>query len=91
MRRYFILTFALLLVVVVQVMPQTDILDGDGGFSYAILTKAHLHPVSSSRVSPLPQPNTLGTKAEAPRVAAMSGDEALPETTPPKLARVLRC
>jgi len=91
MRRYIILTFVLLLVVVVQVIPPTDILDGDGGFSYAILTKAHFRPLRSSQVSPLPRPNAHSTTAEAASVAGISGDEALPGATPVKLARVLRC
>jgi len=91
MRRYFILTFVLLLVVVVQVMPPTDILDGDGGFSYAILTKAHFHPLGSSQVSPLSLPNAHSATAEPASVAGISGNEALAGATPPKLARVLRC
>ena len=91
MRRYLILTCVLLLIVVVLVILPTDILDGDGGFSYAILTQAHFHPLSSSQVSPLSQPNAHSSMAEAASVAGLSGDEALPGATPPRLARVLRC
>ncbi len=48
MRRYLILTFALVLIVVVQVVPQADLMDGDGGFSYAIVSRIHFHPSSST-------------------------------------------
>ena len=90
MRRYFILAFVLLLVVL-QAIPPTDIQDGDGGFSYAILTKAHFHPLGSSQVSPLSLPNAHSATAEPASVAGISGNEALPGATPQKLARVLRC
>lgn len=91
MRRYLILTFALLLIVVIQVVPQMDLSDGDGGFTYAIVTRAHVHALNSTqsmRALPLDlsfAPTTPKTFARA--ILATGGLPAAPAT----LSRVMRC
>ena len=91
MRRYLILTFALLLIVVIQVVPQMDLSDGDGGFTYAIVTRPHFHtPNSSQSMRALPLKLSLATTPPKNFTRAIQATGGLP-AAPAALARVMRC
>lgn len=91
MRRYLILTFALLLIVVIQVVPQMDLSDGDGGFTYAIVTRPHVHALNSTQSTrALPLDLSLATTPPKTFTRAMPATGELP-AAPATLARVMRC
>ena len=91
MRRYLLLTLALLLLFAVQMVPQGDLFDGDGGTSVAVLSKSHLHTPSCTRAVRLAPPRRLLLAAQAERRAAVM-PEAVPQTTISNdLVFVLRC
>ena len=91
MRRYFLLTLALLLIFAVQMVPQGDLFDGDGGTSVAVLSKSHLHTPSWTRAVRLAPPRRLALAAHVETHAAVLA-EAVPQTTLANdLVFVLRC
>ena len=91
MRRYFLLTLALLLIFAVQMIPQGDFSDGDGGASVTVLAKIHGHTPSCTRTVRLVSPQRLPMT-----VQAESRNAVLPEREPrvavvTSLTSVLRC
>lgn len=91
MRRYLILTFTLLLVVVIQVVPQVDLTDGDGGFSYAILCKPHFHPPCSAKTAGLPSALRLAAKGQPNESNWTPGAATATSVHCPESVSVLRC
>jgi|HubBroStandDraft_6_1064221.scaffolds.fasta_scaffold923499_2 hypothetical protein len=91
MRRYILLTLALLLIFAVQMVPQGDLFDGDGSVSVAVLSKTHLHTPSCTRAVRLVRPQRLEmtTQSESRSSALPECESRMPLST--KLISVLRC
>lgn len=90
MKRFLVLAFALLFVAATQVAPQADLMDGDAGFSYAILSNSHFHPPLSTRLAHLT--GRSFTSCGEPAIQGLCGPEtqtAFIRSSP--LATVLRC
>lgn len=91
MRRYLLLTLALLLLFAVQMVPQGDPFDGDGGASVTILSKSHLHVPSRTRtVRPAP-PRRQASPVQAERQTTVLPEGDLETTASTNLVFVLRC
>ncbi len=90
MKRFLVLAFALLFLAAIQVVPQTDLMDADGGFSYAILSKNYSHPPSSTSPANLPVQRPISAEqqprdgARFPEIGASAMRTSLRTT-------VLRC
>ena len=89
MRKLLVLAFALLLITVIHVVPTTDLSDGDGGFSYAILAKNHFHPPANSNGATLPSQRAV-TPTVRQRPSFLP-NEGTVHCRPLDLATVLRC
>jgi len=91
MRRYFLLTLALLLIFAVQVVPSVDPFDGDGGTSVAVLSKSHLHTPSGTRAVRLAPPQRQEITAQAENRKTEIPENELRTTISTSLISVLRC
>jgi hypothetical protein len=90
MKRFLVLAFALLFVTAIQVVPQVDLTDGDAGFSYAILSKSHFHPPSSTNLANLSAQRFRASDQAATRGYA-GPDMGTTRGGSSPMATVLRC
>ena len=91
MRRYFLLILALLLIFAVQIVPQGDFSDGDGGMSVTVLSKTHGHTPSCTRTVRLASPQRLQMTLQAESRNTVLPERESRATVSPNLTSVLRC
>jgi hypothetical protein len=92
MRRYLILSFALLLLIfAVQVVPATDLADGDSGVNYAILTGTAFHPPSTTKPLTFAAPQHFEAAKQPANFYWFSRDAQTESASATHLVSVMRC
>ena len=91
MRRYILLTLALLLVFAVQVVPQGDFFDGDVGVSAAIQSKTHWHTPSCTRMVRVAPPQRMQVAAQPESRNTVLAEGDFRATISANMVIVLRC
>jgi hypothetical protein len=90
MKKFLVLAFALVFVAAIHVVPQLDLADGDGGFSYAVLAKYHFHPLSGTNLANQPTRGFIAATQTSKRgFARLDIGTAYAQSA--GLATVLRC